>query len=130
METISLQVVTPNGEVFNDEILNILVPGSDGEFGVYPKHATLLSTLKPGIIKITKKDNSTESVVINWGYVKVSEDKVRVLIDDAISITGDNESVIMQAVAKSKELLEKALADDTMIVALESQVEDIAKKII
>jgi hypothetical protein len=36
----------------------------------------------------------------------------------------------MQAVAKSKELLEKALADDTMIVALESQVEDIAKKII
>ncbi|VAY88402.1 ATP synthase epsilon chain [hydrothermal vent metagenome] len=130
MDTILLQVVTPQGEVFNDEILNILLPGSEGEFGVYPRHTSLLSTLRPGIIKITKKDNTTEAIIVNWGYVKVSETSVRVLIDNAIAIEGDNESVIMKAVADSKELLEKALPNDIMMLSLESQVEAIAKEII
>jgi F-type H+-transporting ATPase subunit epsilon len=130
MNTISLQVVTPHGEVFNDDIFNITVPGSDGEFGIYPNHATLLSTLKPGIIKISKNDNTTESVVINWGYVKVSESSIRILIDDAVAISGESESVIMEAVAQSKKLLSDALVKDSMSVSLELQVENIAKRII
>lgn len=130
METLTLQVITPHGEVFNDEILNILLPGSEGEFGVYPRHASLLATLKPGIIKITKNDSSTEAIIVNWGYAKVSESFVRVLIDDAIAIEGGSESSIMKAVADSKELLEKALPNDVMMVALETQVEAIAKEII
>lgn len=130
METLSLQVVTPQGEVFNDDILSILLPGSEGEFGVYPKHSSLLATLKPGIMKVTKKDNTSEAIIVNWGYVKVSETNVRVLIDNAIAIEGADESVIMQAVADSKELLAKALPNDIMMVSLESQVEAIAKDII
>jgi len=127
METLHLDVVSPYGSVFSEDVQNVTLPGSEGEFGVYPKHSSVLSTLKPGIIKITKADNSVEAVIVNWGYVKVSEHKVSILIDEAIAIEGDNESSIVEAVAKSKELLKKALPNDVMMVTLESQVEVFAK---
>ena len=127
METLHLDVVSPYGSVFSEDVQNVTLPGSEGEFGVYPNHSSVLSTLKPGIIKITKTDDSVEAVIVNWGYVKVSEHKVSILIDEAIAIEGDNESSIVEAVAKSKELLKKALPNDVMMITLESQVEVFAK---
>ena len=129
METFSLKVITPLGEVFNDEVKSVNLPGSEGDFGVYPKHASLLSTLKPGIMKITTKDDTPETVIITWGYVKVSEHKVQVLIDEAIAIEGSDNSSIIESVNASKELIKKALADDVMMTTLGTQIESIAKDI-
>ena len=49
-----------------------MLPGSEGEFGVLPNHASLISLLKAGIIDIEDKHKKHDVVAINWGYAKPS----------------------------------------------------------
>lgn len=86
MDTIKLSIVTPNGPIFNDSVKTVTLPGKEGEFGVLPGHASLVSSLTVGVIVI-EKANSTEAIAINWGHVKVSETSVDVLADGAVALT-------------------------------------------
>jgi len=80
MSIIKLSIVTPNGEIFNDDIKSLTLPGKDGEFGVLEGHASLVSSLTVGVIVIEKIDSTTEAIAINWGYANVSETNVDVLV--------------------------------------------------
>ena len=85
MNTIRLSIVTPNGEIFNNDVKSVLLPGKEGEFGVLPNHSSLVSSLTVGVIEIEKKDATIEAVAINWGYVKVTENSVDVLVDGIVA---------------------------------------------
>ena len=52
MDTLKLEIVTPEGQIFSDDIKDVTLPGSEGEFGVYPGHASLVSLLQAGVIDI------------------------------------------------------------------------------
>jgi F-type H+-transporting ATPase subunit epsilon len=93
MNTIRLSIVTPNGEIFNNDVKSVLLPGKEGEFGVLPNHSSLVSSLTVGVIEIEKKDATIEAVVINWGYVKVTEDSVDVLVDGAVAFKTGNSNI-------------------------------------
>ena len=81
-ETLLLDIVTPYGHIFTEEVDEILAPGSEGEFGVLPDHAPFLTTLKVGILSY-KKGSETGYFFMNWGYAEVGPDKVTILADSA-----------------------------------------------
>jgi ATP synthase, F1 epsilon subunit (delta in mitochondria) len=80
MKLLKLEIVTPDGVIFDAEVKQVTLPGSEGEFGVLPEHATLVSLLDTGVIVIDQADNSEVAVAINSGYVKVDEEKRLVLL--------------------------------------------------
>ena len=127
METLKLEIVTPQGLIFEDDVKSVTLPGEEGEFGVLPKHATLLSLLKAGVIEIEKKDGKKESIVINWGHVKVDENKVTVLVDSAVPLAGETESDIAKAIKEAKELVEKASENKAALATVEARIEKAAK---
>lgn len=77
-----LEIVTPHGPVFSEDVNEITAPGSEGEFGVLPGHVPFITTLKIGML-VYKKDNATGYIFVNSGYAEVSTDKVIVLADSA-----------------------------------------------
>ena len=81
-ETLLLDIVTPYGHIFTEEVDEVLAPGSEGEFGVLPDHAPFLTTLKIGILTY-KKGSETGHFFVNWGYAEVGPDKVTILADSA-----------------------------------------------
>jgi len=81
-ETLLLDIVTPYGHIFTEEVDEVLAPGSEGEFGVLPDHAPFLTTLKIGILTY-KKGSETGHFFMNWGYAEVGPDKVTILADSA-----------------------------------------------
>ena len=81
-ETLTLDIVTPYGHIFTEEVDEVLAPGSEGEFGVLPEHPPFLTTLKIGILTY-KKGSETGHFFLNWGYAEVGPDKVTVLADSA-----------------------------------------------
>ena len=105
METLKLDIVTPEGKIFSNDVKSVTLPGSEGEFGVLPGHIGIVTTLNSGVIEIEKKDGKREIVAINWGYAKVDETSVDVLAEGAVDINGDSESEIAQAIANAKKLL-------------------------
>jgi len=123
MDTIKLSIVTPNGEIFNNDVKSVTLPGKEGEFGVLPSHSSLVSSLTVGVIEILKKDASTEAVAINWGHVKVSEDSVDVLVDGAVSLSSDDEeSDISEKLKLAKELVSSVQDSNVSMAAVEAKI--------
>ena len=125
MDTIRLSIVTPNGEIFNDDVKTVTLPGKEGEFGVLAGHASLVSSLTVGVIVI-EKDNSTEAVAINWGHVKVDEKSVDVLADGAIALTSGADSEIAKNIDAAKELVNSVKDSNVSVAAVEARINSFA----
>ena len=130
METLKLDIVTPEGKIFSNDVKSVTLPGSEGEFGVLPGHIGIVTTLNSGVIEIEKKDGKREIVAINWGYAKVDETSVDVLAEGAVDINGDSESEIAQAIANAKKLLEDSADNKVAVSMVVSRIENSAKSIL
>lgn len=127
METLKLDIVTPEGKIFSNNVKSVTLPGSEGEFGVLPGHVEIVTTLNTGVIEIEKEDNKKEIVAINWGYAKVNETSVDVLAEGAVDINGDSESEIAQAIANARKLLEESTDNNVAVSMVVSHIETAAK---
>ena len=125
MDTIKLSIVTPNGEIFNDDVKTVTLPGKEGEFGVLAGHASLVSSLTVGVIIIEKAD-TTEAVAINWGHVKVDEKSVDVLADGAIALTSGQDSEIAKNIEAAKELVNSVKDSNISVAAVEAKINSFA----
>ena len=130
METLKLDIVTPEGKIFSNDVKSVTLPGSEGEFGVLPGHISIVTTLNSGVIEIEKKDGKREIVAINWGYAKVDETSVDVLAEGAVDINGDSDSEIAQAIANAKKLLEDSTDNQVAVSMFVSRFENSAKSIL
>jgi len=126
MDTIRLSIVTPNGEIFNKDVKSVTLPGKEGEFGVLPKHASLVSSLNVGVIEIEKKDALKEAIAINWGHVKVSEDLVDILVDGAISLSSEEDSGITVKLEEAKKLVNSVQDSNISMAAVEAKINSYA----
>ncbi len=120
------EIITPNGAIFSGDIASITLPGSEGEFGVMPNHASLVTLLNSGVIEIEKEDKSKELIAIDWGHVKVDEGKVTVLAEGAVSISG-TDSEIAQALEEAKKLVTSMSDSDIAIATATAKLESVAK---
>jgi len=127
MDTMKLEIVTPRGPIFSGNVKTATFPGIEGEFGVLPEHASLVTLLGAGVIEIEKSDGKIESIVIDSGYVKVDEEKTLVVVEGAVAIHGDNESEIAKSIAEAKELVKRASNSDFAIANVEARVETATK---
>jgi len=127
MELMKLEIVTPEGVIFDDEVKQVTLPGSEGEFGVLAGHAAVVSLLDAGVISIERKDNRKVQVAVNGGYVKVDEEKTLCMVDGAVALSGDDTN-LAKAIAQAKSLLEKAQTSSINIATAISKFEQIKKK--
>jgi F-type H+-transporting ATPase subunit epsilon len=79
---LQLEIVTPERLVVSDEVDEVIVPGSEGELGILPHHAPLVSTLGAGELRM-KKGGEWEYFAVMGGFVQVRPDKVVVLAETA-----------------------------------------------
>ncbi|MEA3513491.1 MAG: ATP synthase F1 subunit epsilon [Campylobacterota bacterium] len=127
MDTIKLSIVTPNGEIFNNDIKSVTLPGKEGEFGVLPNHASLVSSLTVGVIEIEKKDAKKEAIAINWGHVKVSEESVDILVDGAVALsTNDKGSDISEKLEQAKNLVNSVQDSNVSMATVEARINSFA----
>ena len=126
MDTIKLSIVTPNGEIFSGDVKSVILPGKEGEFGVMPKHASLVSALTVGVIDIVNTDSTEDMIAINWGHVKVSGDMVDVLVDGAVALNEDGDSDISAKLAAAKELVNSVQDANVSMAAVEAKINSFA----
>jgi len=80
--SILLEIVTPERLAYSDEVDSVVLPGSEGELGVLPHHAPLVSTLGIGELRI-RRGGQEETFAIAGGFVQVRPDKVVVMAETA-----------------------------------------------
>lgn len=82
MSTFKLEIVTVEGVIFSDDVNVMVAPGIEGQLGILPHHAPLMTMLEPGEVVIKKGAEET-ILAVSGGYIEVRPDKVVVLADAA-----------------------------------------------
>jgi F-type H+-transporting ATPase subunit epsilon len=104
--TLLLEIVTPERQVFSDEVDGVVCPGVEGELGILPHHAPLLTTLGFGELRI-RRGNEEEFFAIAGGFLQVRPDKVVVMAE-----TADMASEIdLEKAQEARREAEQALAE-------------------
>jgi F-type H+-transporting ATPase subunit epsilon len=101
MATLKLEIVTPERKTYSEDVDMVTLPGSEGELGVYPKHVPLLTTLKPGELRVMQNGRET-AMAIGEGFVEIKADSVSVLTDMALEAEKIDISAAEAAVERAK----------------------------
>jgi F-type H+-transporting ATPase subunit epsilon len=80
MATLKLEVITVERQVLSDDVNTVVAPGVDGELGILPHHAPLITMLKPGELLI-RKDGQETYLFVSGGFLEVRPDKIIILAD-------------------------------------------------
>lgn len=130
METLQLEVLTPSGSIFNGPAKSVTLPGEEGEFGVLPEHVSLTTLLQAGVVDIQKENGTTESIVVNWGVVQITDNKVVVLVDGAVAIRGESEGDIAKALDEAKALITSITDSNVMFATVSARIESAAHNLV
>jgi F-type H+-transporting ATPase subunit epsilon len=101
MATLKLEIVTPEEKVYSEDVNMVTLPGSEGEFGVYPNHVPLLTTLKPGELRVVK-DGREIALAVGEGFVEIKANAVSILTDMALEAEKIDEAAAEKAVERAK----------------------------
>jgi len=82
MAKLNFEIITAERIVYSDEVDIIVAPGSEGELGILPQHAALMTMLQPGELMV-RKGNEEDCMFVSGGFMEVRDNKVIVLADTA-----------------------------------------------
>lgn len=85
-DTFHLSVVTPEGAILETDATSVVFPAYDGEYGILPNHAPLLSLVGVGELRVTTPERKTQSWYVEGGFAEVSNNKMTLLTEEAIEI--------------------------------------------
>lgn len=105
-DKLTLEVVTPYGQVMSEEVDEVVAAGTEGEFGVLPGHVSFVTTLKVGMLTY-KSEGKSRYVFINSGYSEVTSDSVMVLADSAERSEDIDVERAKEAMRRAEERLKK-----------------------
>ena len=77
----TLEIITPEKELFNGEVTSVKFPGTTGEFEILNNHAPIISTLSEGEIRVITSSNNTERFSITSGVIEMQNNKIIVLAE-------------------------------------------------
>jgi len=112
MATLHVDVVSVEENVFSGEASFVALPGEMGELGIYPRHAPLITRIKPGAVRILRADNGQEEFVfVAGGILEVQPGAVTVLADTAIRGKDLDEAKANEAKKSAEEAMRNAKSD-------------------
>ena len=110
-KTLKLEVITPEQVALRDESTSVVVPGVDGELGIWPNHAPLLAGLKPGVVTY-KTASGTEKLVVSGGFIEISNNVISILAPAAEKSTEIDFARAEAAKKRAEERLAKKEGSD------------------
>jgi F-type H+-transporting ATPase subunit epsilon len=105
--TIRCDIVSAEEEIFSGDVVMVVATGEMGELGIAPRHAPLITRLKPGKLVLTKADGEKIDIVVSGGILEVQPQVVTILADTAIRAKDIDEL----AAVRAKEEAERVLAN-------------------
>jgi F-type H+-transporting ATPase subunit epsilon len=115
MATIHVYIVSAEGEIFSGEASMVFVPAIMGDIGIAPRHAPLLTTLRPGEVRVQTPAGEEQFFYVSGGALEIQPHIVTVLADTALRAHDIDEAAAMQAKQRAEEALRNR--DDKMDTA-------------
>ena len=111
MKTVQVNIVTPDGPVYDSEVTMVVAKTVTGEMGVLAGHIPMVAPLAVGAVKLNKADGSQELLAVNGGFIEVRPDKISILAPAAEIADSIDVARAKQALARAEGRLQ-AKSDD------------------
>ena len=125
-DTLKLEIVTPEGIAFSEDVHLVTLPAVEGEMGVYPGHVRLITQLVPGEI-IVSKDGQDRFLAVGEGLVEVAGARVAILTNMAISAENIDEAKVEEARARAAARLSEKISDEEVATVNASLARSLAQ---
>lgn len=124
MSQFQFELVSPEKLLVSQQAAMVTVPGSEGDYGVLPGHAPMITKVRPGVINIYGHDeaNVTERIFVSGGFAEVTAERCTVLADGAVPVSDLDRILIEEHLQKLTQELQHNHIDDAGHEALEKQV--------
>jgi F-type H+-transporting ATPase subunit epsilon len=106
--TVHVDIVSAEGEIFSGAASMVFVPGSQGELGIAPKHAPLLTLIKAGEVRVQTPDGQEQQFFVGGGALEIQPNKVTVLADTALRAKDLDEQAALAAKQRAEDTLRGA----------------------
>jgi F-type H+-transporting ATPase subunit epsilon len=114
--SLKIRVITPDRVVWNTSADEVVLPCTAGQLGILAKHATLITTLEIGVLRI-KSGDTWKPIVVFGGFAEVDDDKVTILVNGVEEVTSNDLALAKSALEKASEQLDSAQTDQEKIEA-------------
>jgi len=119
-DSINVDIVSAEGEIFSGPAAMVFVPAVQGEIGIAPRHAPLLTTLKAGEVRVQPMEGDEQSFYVGGGALEIQPQRITVLADTALRAKDLDETAALAA----KQRAEDALRDNKEEISIaEAQAE-------
>jgi F-type H+-transporting ATPase subunit epsilon len=123
VHTIHVDIVSAEGEIFSGAAKMVFAPGSQGELGIAPRHAPLLTLLKAGEVRVQPPEGDEQVFYVGGGALEVQPRKVTVLADTALRAKDIDEAAALAA----KQRAEDALKDKSSLITQAEALAELAR---
>jgi F-type H+-transporting ATPase subunit epsilon len=126
--TLHIDVVSAEESLFSGEATFVVLPGEAGELGIYPRHAPLITRIKPGAVRIQTADGGEEFIFVAGGILEVQPKVVTVLADTAIRGADLDEAKANEALKRAEEARRSA-RDKQEVASVEAELATLAAQL-
>jgi len=110
-DTVAFELVSPQSILVAEDVEMVVVPGSDGDFGVLPGHSPLISTVRPGVIHIFAGGAVKTRIFVAGGFAEVTSQRCTVLSEEAMPVDDIDRSAAERDIADSNDDIRDAGSD-------------------
>ena len=122
-KTLRLEIVSAERNLFSGDASFVVVPGVDGELGIYPNHTPLLTRIKPGTLKFHAKDQSEETLFfVAGGFLEIQPTVVTVLADTVVRGEEIDQARAEEAKRNAEEAIARAPEDKIALATAQAEL--------
>lgn len=109
--TLKLEIVTPEAQIYSQDVEMVTLPGVEGEMGIYPMHVPLMTQVTSGEL-VARKDGRDHFLAIGEGFVEITGERVAVMTDMAMQADDIDEAKAEEARRRAEARLAEKLSDE------------------
>jgi F-type H+-transporting ATPase subunit epsilon len=111
-DKVAYEMVSPDRLLASADADMVVVPGSEGDFGVLPGHAPMISTLRPGLVEVHDEGKEVQKIFVRGGFAEVTPEGLTVLAEEAIPLADLDKSILGREIEYAQEDVDDAKTDE------------------
>ena len=125
--TMHVNIVSAEKEIYSGTVTEVYAPAEMGEVGIMARHTQMLSTLKPGVVRVVPLEGEEQSFYVSGGILEVQPHVVTILSDTALRAADIDESAAMEAKARAESAMKDKASDMDYARAKSELIEAVAQ---
>ena len=110
-DKIAFELVSPDRLLISEDVDMIVVPGTEGDFGVLLGHQPMISTVRPGILEVQNSGGEDRRIFVSGGFAEITSDRCAVMTEEAVPVEDLKRGDLEQRIKTAEEDVQEARSD-------------------